>query len=134
MYQMCVIYSHTSMYPGQLEDRAPEYDAEVPVCATGIIEFSRRIVAQEIWEFRFTIFGLFLAGVASTNPSEHAVAYDLLDRMESRCYGANTAVLKQLLNTIYGRQEEAMRNGQDVNVDWIEEMRARDMRLVFFGL
>src|SRR5271156_2543383 len=120
-----IIYTHTSMYPGQMTDRGPDYDADVPACATEIIEIGRQIVAEERWDCRYITFGLFMAGFASTNLAEKALAFDLFDLVEQHCFGGNTTVMKQFLSTIYARQQDADRSGRPLEIYWIEEMRAR---------
>lgn len=137
LYRACVIYSHTSMYPGQMAHLISDGDAadDVFTSATEIIELSRQIVADERWELQFIPFPLFLSGVVSRRKEEKALALKLMTALERESYGENTASIRRLLGVIYDKQQATARSGKhNFEVDWLEVIDRSGPRLVMFGV
>jgi hypothetical protein len=137
LYRACVIYSHTSSYPGQMADLTSDGDAadDVFTSITEIIELARQVVAEKRWEFQFMPFSLFLSGVVSRKREEKALALTLMTALERESYGENTATMRRLLETIYDKQQATTRSGkQDLEIDWLEVMERSGLRLVMFSM
>jgi Fungal specific transcription factor domain len=137
LYRACVIYSHTSMYPGQMAYLTSDGDAadDVFTSAMEIIELSRQVVADERWDLQFIPFSLFLSGVVSRKKEDKALALKLMTALERESYGENTATMRRLLETIYDKQQATSRNGTpNLEIDWLEVMERSGPRLVMFGM
>ncbi|KAE8452215.1 hypothetical protein EG329_001682 [Mollisiaceae sp. DMI_Dod_QoI] len=122
LYQACVIYAHTSMFPGQLDD--PIRDLErVITLGKEIIDAARVVLSKERYDYRFIVFPVFMAGFATQDPVEKRIALDLILAIEEHEYRGSTADVRQLLQKLYERQRSAtMETGDANSVDWIEEM------------
>ena len=108
---------------------------DVFTSVTEIIKLSRQVVADERWESQFILFSLFLSGVVSRKKEEKTLALKLMTALERESYGKNTATMRRLLETIYGKQQATTRNGKlDLEVDWLEVMERSGLRLVMFAM
>ncbi len=102
---------------------------------TEIIELSRQVVSDGRWELPYIPFSLFLSGVVSRRKEEKILALKLMTVLERESFGKNTATTRQLLETVYDKQQATARNGkQDLEVDWLEVMERSGLRLVMFGM
>ncbi|QSZ35304.1 hypothetical protein DSL72_008173 [Monilinia vaccinii-corymbosi] len=135
-YRACVIYYHTSMYHGQLlMPAAAEVEEEIASCAREITLIAKKILDRKRFKFRFLVFPLFIAGMASKVKEEKQIALDLIRNLEETSFGSNTTTTRKLLETIYAKQEAAIaQTGTDLGVSWIEELESSLEPLIIFGL
>ena len=136
LYRACIIYSHTSMWPGQRMDTAPDFEPEIYTASQQILQASRAIVEADSNSSRFLVFPLFMAGFASSVGSEKMMVIDMIQQMEQGCIvGRNTRATRKALEAVYERQNrQFMRNGHSLDVCWLEVMAERGMTVVNFGL
>jgi hypothetical protein len=102
---------------------------------TEIIKLARQVIAEERWELQYMPFSIFLSSVVSRKKGEKALALKLITKFERKSYGGNTATMRQLLETIYDKQDAATRNfKQYLTVDWVKVMRMSGLGLVMFSI
>ncbi|EXJ96241.1 hypothetical protein A1O1_01367 [Capronia coronata CBS 617.96] len=135
LYRACILYSHTSMWPGQRLETSPDYDTEIAVASTQILEMTRKALAEDRADCRYLVFPVFIAGFASLDGGQRMLALDLIRSMEKTSIGRNTATTRKALAAVYEKQNERFMNtGQSLDVDWMEVMVERDLRVVNFGV
>ncbi|KKY17407.1 hypothetical protein UCRPC4_g05651 [Phaeomoniella chlamydospora] len=135
LFRACIIYSHTSMWPGQRIDTGQQYDTEIAISVQEILQIAEAIVSSGRLELRFIIFPLFMAGIATGSGPEKMMALDLMMTMEKESIGTNTTATRQLLQTIYERQNQRfMSVGHSLDVCWKDVMLENDVQLFNFGL
>ncbi|KAI9841461.1 MAG: hypothetical protein M1837_000679 [Sclerophora amabilis] len=135
MYQACLIYSHTSMWPSQQDDLDPSGEAEIARCCEDILQLTKLIMRNKRLELRFISFPLFMAGFATTASEDKRLALDLMTTLEQESIGGNTASIRRLLQFVYERQRESLaRLGHARGVDWISIMAEQGLQVVSFGL
>ncbi|KIX07082.1 uncharacterized protein Z518_05059 [Rhinocladiella mackenziei CBS 650.93] len=135
LYRACIIYSHTSMWPGQRLDTSPDYNTEIAVASNQIIYMARKALEEDRLDSRYLVFPVFIAGFASTDGGQRMQALDLIRSMEMNSIGRNTTVTRKALAAVYEKQNERFMNtGQSLDVDWMEVMAEREFMVVNFGL
>lgn len=135
LIRACVIYAHTSLFPGQLCDPAPDSSVQIRTCVTEIIQAAHSIVSQERLDPRFIVFPLFLAGFATIEPVEKDLVLTMLRAVERHSYGGCTQSVRMLLETIFEKQRVAMlRTGDSSSVEWVEEMELRGQPPIIYGI
>lgn len=135
LYRACILFSHTSMWPGQRLETSPDYDTEIAVASNQILDMTKKALAEDRSDCRYLVFPVFMAGYASLDGNQRMVALDLIRSMEKTSIGRNTAMTRKALAAVYEKQNERFMNtGQSLDVDWIEVMVERDLRVVNFGV
>jgi hypothetical protein len=135
LYRACIIYSHTSMWPGQRLETSPAYDVEISVASNQILHITTQALAQDRPDCRYLVFPVFMAGFASMDGTQRMQALDLLRAMETSSIGRNTTAARKSLAAVYEAQNDRFMNtGQSLDVDWMEVMKGRDLVVVNFGL
>ena len=82
-----------------------------------------------------SIFPLFLAGVASTQPDAKIQAIDIMKAIVSGGIGQNTFRTRQLLAAVCEEQRRVVNSGGRMeHVDWLEVARERGLSVVNCGL
>jgi hypothetical protein len=135
LIRACVIYAHTSMFPGQLRDPASDSSIQITTSATEIIQAAHTIVSQPRLDPRFIVFPLFLAGFATVDVGEKDLALSMIRAVEQHSYGGCTQSVRRLLETVYEKQRAALlRTGDSTSVDWVEEMELRGQPPLIYGI
>lgn len=136
LYRACIIYSHTSMWPGQRLDISRDCETEINSASQHILQVSRDIIENDSTSSQFLVFPLFMAGLASSISREKILAIDLIRQMEQGCIiGENTKATRKALETIYELQhEQFMHNGHSLDIDWFQVMIDKGRTVVNFGL
>jgi len=135
LFRVCILYTHTSMYSGQLNDPEPDTDAQINACCTEILHAVSEILSKEQFDMRFIVFPLFMAGFCTRNLAEKDTALRFMIEVEKHGYGGSTDNVRRLLQTIYEKQRVAvMQTGNANSVDWVDEMERSGHRLIFYGL
>jgi len=135
LYRACIIYSHTSMWPGQRLETSPDYDTEILVASNQILQMTRKALAEDRSDCRYLVFPVFVAGFVATDGGQRMSSLDLLRVMEKKSIGQNTGTTRRALAAVYEKQnEQFMNTGQSLDVDWMEVMADRDLMVVNFGL
>ena len=136
LHRMCIIYSHTCMWPTQLTDWASPtqtssaQNPEIAQCINIILSIATNIVQRRQLDFRFIVFPLFIAGFAARSNVDRHRALELISAMERDSIGNNTRATRMLLRAVHEQQDE--RGGHAV--DWIQVMHQRGLQVVNFGL
>jgi len=100
-----------------------------------ILSLGGNILASGDLERRETVFAIFMAGFASSNPDEKIQAIGLLKGLEGHGIGQNTSVVRQLLVACCEEQSRRMaRGGRMEEVEWLGLSRERGMSVVNCGL
>jgi hypothetical protein len=135
LYRACIIYSHTSMWPGQRLETSPDYDTEIAVASNQVLQMTRKALAEDRSDCRYLVFPAFIAGFVATDGAQRMNALDLLRGMEKKSIGRNTSATRKALAAVYENQNERFMNtGQSLDVDWMEVMTEKDLMVVNFGL
>lgn len=135
LYRACIIYSHTSMWPGQSMETSPNFDVETAAASQQILHIAQTSLHAYSYSSRFLVFPLFMAGVASTVGSQKVLAADLIQQIEREAIGRNIKATRRALETIYERQNQHfMHIGHSLNVDWLQVMLEEGLAVVNFGL
>ena len=124
------------MWTSQRRETSPGADDEIGQYAAEIIQLAESIINSGRIELRFIVFALFMAGFASPfDCNAQTQAVHLIGAVEQESIGRITKITRQLLQAVYDRQREDMRTiGHCWDVDWIEIMSERGLRVVNFGL
>jgi hypothetical protein len=138
LYQAAIIYSRTSMFPGQ--GLIPTANQAALAADTGnrvshILTLTMSFFANRELDRREVIFPVFMAGVATNNPNAKAKAIDLLKSYEGHGIGQNTSVVRKLLVAVCEEQNRRVSAGRRMEeVDWLRFGRERGMSVVNCGL
>ena len=135
LYQACLLYSHTSMWPTQRLDTGPDFEDEIAQCVSEILHIATSIISTGRLDLRFIVFPLFMAGVASSSGAEKMQALDMISSMEKEVIGSNTTSTRHVLQVVYERQTQRFMNvGHSLDVCWKLIMIEQGMQVVNFGL
>ncbi|KLJ07578.1 hypothetical protein EMPG_16936 [Blastomyces silverae] len=136
LFHASLIYSYTSMWPGQCIETGGGPALEISQRTTAILQVVSSIVHAGRFDLRFIVFPLFMAGVASSSSSQKMLALDLLSSIEgNESVGRNVTTTRHVLQIVYQRQTEGyMRKGHALDVDWVEIMIEQGLQMVNFGL
>jgi hypothetical protein len=135
LYRACIIYSHTSMWPGQRLETSPELNTEITVASNQILQMTRKALADQRMDCRYLAFPVFLAGFVATDGAQRMNALDMLRALEKTSIGRNTKNTRKALAAVYEKQNERFMNtGQSLDVDWMEVMVENNLTIVNFGL
>lgn len=135
LYRACILFSHTSMWPGQRLDTSPDYDTEIAVASNQILQMTMKAHAEGRFHCRYLVFPVFMAGYCSTDGTQRMQALDLIRAMEKNSIGRNTTITRRALAAVYEKQNERFMNtGQSLDVDWMQVMAERDLMVINFGL
>ncbi|KIW17714.1 hypothetical protein PV08_04909 [Exophiala spinifera] len=135
LYRACILFSHTSMWPGQRLDTSPDYDTEIAVASNQILQMTMKAHAEDRYHCRYLVFPVFMAGYCSTDGGQRMQALDLIRAMEKNSIGRNTSVTRRALATVYEKQNERFMNtGQSLDVDWMQVMTEKELLVINFGL
>ena len=135
LYYACIIYSHTSMYASQRIEIGPGDEYEIRQSARKILQFAHEKIISGHLEQRALVFPIFMAGFASTGAEDKTLAVELIRQMEKDSISSNTRATRELLEVIYERQDASFsRLGHSLDVDWIQVMLERGLKVVAIGL
>ncbi|KAL2064833.1 hypothetical protein VTL71DRAFT_3973 [Oculimacula yallundae] len=135
LFRVCILYTHTSMYSGQLNDPEPDTETHINACCTEILRAVSIILSKERFDMRFIVLPLFMAGFCTQNPAEKETALRFMVEVEKHGYGGSTDNVRRLLQSIYEKQQiAAMQTGNSNSVDWVDEMDRSGQRLIIYGL
>lgn len=135
LLRACLIYAHTSLFPGQLRYPAPDSKLHITTCVTEILQAARFVASQEHVDPRFMIFPLFIAGFAASEPAEKDLALTMIRAVEQHSFGGCTQSVRELLEIIYEKQRVAiLRTGDSTLVDWVEEIELRGQPPIIYGI
>ncbi|KAH6694380.1 fungal-specific transcription factor domain-containing protein [Leptodontidium sp. MPI-SDFR-AT-0119] len=135
LFSVCILYTYTSMYSGQLHDPEPDTKAQIEVCCAEILYAVNTILSKERFDPRYIVFPLFLAGFCTRNSTEKDTALRFMIKVEKIEYGGATNKVRRLLQTIYGKQSVAIAETGNANsVDWVDEMEQSGQQLIMYGL
>ena len=135
LLRACVIYAHSSLFPGQLRQPAPDSKHHITTCVTEILQAAHMVVSKEDVDPRFTVFPLFIAGCAATKPAERDLALNMIRAVEQRSFGSCTQSVRIYGEVVYEKQRVAiLRSGDSTLVDWVEEMELRGHPPLIYGI
>jgi len=107
-YRACIIYSHTSIWPGQRMHTSPDSDSEIAAATQQILQLAEVMIANDSYGSRFLIFPLFMAGVASMIAKQKMLALNLIQQVEREAIGRIATITRQTLEAIYQRQNQQL--------------------------
>ncbi|KAN0086706.1 Fungal specific transcription factor domain containing protein [Elaphomyces granulatus] len=132
LYHASLIYSYTSMWPGQRRGTSEEH---IEQHASMILQVAESIVNAGRFDLRFIIFPLFMAGTASSSSGRKMRAMDLISSMEKDGIGRNATTTRHVLQIVCRqRTQQLMCEGYSLDVDWAEIMIEQGLQIVNFGL
>lgn len=134
-FRSCLIYKHTSMFPGQLKYLSPSSDEEVSTCAKKILEAARYVTLEDHFSKSSLVLPVFVAGVASKVAEDKTLALDYMKSLELGSCEGGIENARRMLESIYQKQHLAnMQFGDATSVDWVEEIERSGKPLFLFGM
>lgn len=131
LYHACIIYSHTSMWPNQRLDSGPQLVQETTQSISRIIQLGHEITSNGFIERKFMVFPLFMAGIATQNPSDHQRVIQLLVAFENQSIGKAMVATRQILEIVYEKRREVIMLGADpLMVDWVDTVAERGLQMI----
>ncbi|KAK2873621.1 hypothetical protein FQN49_002227 [Arthroderma sp. PD_2] len=136
LFHTCMIYSYISMWPNQGVEAGSLPTLDINQRVSTILSTANDITSTGRYDLRFIVFPTFIAGAASSSPSQKMMALDILSSFErNEGVGRNVATARQLLQTIFQHQTDGyMRRGHALDVDWLDIMAKQRLQMVNFGL
>lgn len=135
LFRVCILYTHTSMYSGQLSSPLPSTIPQITACCSEILHAVSTILSKDRFDMRFIVFPLFMAGFCTRDPAEKETALRFMMEVEKHGYGGSTDNVRRLLQVLYEKQRVAvMQSGNADAVDWVDEMERSGQRLIIYGL
>lgn len=133
------LYATTSMYPGQrlfIFYNMPPVQTTNEIHVSNILEVASRIVDEgEMFDARFVVFPLFMAGCATLKPEAKRMAVELIRRLEPHGIAHNTRRTRQLLVAVCEEQSKRAREGRRAEeVEWLALARERGLNVVNCGI
>lgn len=123
------------MYASQRIEIGPGDEFEISQSAQKILQFARDMIVSGHLDQRSLVFPLFMAGFASTDGKDKRLAVELIRQMEKDSISRNTRATMELLEVVYERQDASFsRLGHSLDVDWIQVMLERGLKVVAIGL
>lgn len=138
LYHAAVIYSRTSMFPGQR--RIPvanqqDINADTERRVASIISIAASQLERRQLDRRHIIFPLFMAGFVTTHPDAKIQALDIIKAYEGTGIGQNTYRTRRLLTAVYEEQRRMAEAGRRIeDVDWPAVAKERSLTVVNCGL
>lgn len=133
-----MIYSRTSMFPGQSHipvANQSDIHADTERRILSIISVATAQLQQGRLDRRHVIFPLFMAGFATTQPDVKIRVLELIKTYEGSGIGQNTYRTRQLLTAVYEEQRRRANEGGSMEgVDWLFVARERSLTVVNCGL
>lgn len=138
LYYAAVIYSRTSMFPGQrripianLQDMLADTERRV----ASIITIAANQLEHNHLDRRHIVFPLFMAGFATSQSDAKVQALDIMKAYEGSGIGQNTYTTRRLLTAVYEEQRKLAEAGRRIeDVDWLAVAKERALTIVNCGL
>ena len=119
------------MWPYQRLDNDAQTNSELSQSVYEIIQLADEISSYGFIERKFMVFPLFMAGIASQNPSDQQRVIRLLVAFERQSIGKAMVATRQILEIVYEKQREIMRIGANpLMVDWVDAVAERGLQMV----
>ncbi|KAG4410714.1 hypothetical protein IFR04_016148, partial [Cadophora malorum] len=80
--RVCILYTYTSMYSGQLHDPELDTDAQIKACCAEILHAISIMLSTQRCDLQYAVFPLFLAGFCTQNSTEKNTALRLMAEVE----------------------------------------------------
>lgn len=104
---------------------------ELSQSVTRILQLGLEITSHGFIERKFMVFPLFMAGIATINPSDHQQVIRLLIAFENKSIGKVMVATRQILEIVYEKQREVMMlGGNPLMVDWIDTVAERGLQMI----
>lgn len=130
-----VIYSNSSIYPGQPFHLSATQSQETRLHSLKILSIADAAVRSQNYDHHQLVFPLFLTGFAATDMETKSRAISLMRVMEGTGISRNPTRSRELLVAVCEEQRlRVLRGGRAEEVDWISFARAKGMSVVNFGL
>ncbi|QIX00250.1 hypothetical protein AMS68_005767 [Peltaster fructicola] len=138
LYHSVIIYTRTSMYPGQRV-----YQARNQIALTAdtewrvdiILSVANQMVIEHTFDQRFIVFPIFMAGYVTKQSDLKVLAMDLLNAFEGSGIEKNTATTRKLLRAVCEEQSHSIGAGRHAEeVDWMRVSIDRGLRIINCGL
>ena len=126
------------MWPTQRLDTEARHESEIAGSAAAILKLVQETVNREHFEHRFTVFPLFMAGIAMTSTLDKRHVQGLMQVLEQHSIGSNTRATRRLLEVVLERQDRgaSMTSGRAAasgHVDWVAVSAEIGPQVVHFG-
>ncbi|EAW11142.1 uncharacterized protein ACLA_088310 [Aspergillus clavatus NRRL 1] len=135
LFHTSLLFSHTSLWPGQHLGREAASEEEIHHHAIAILNLAESTMARgkEIGR-RFVTFPLFLAGSTVSSSDVKSMVLEMLSGLEAEEFGRNAATTRYILQVVYERQMQQSQDGGPVwGIDWTDLLAAHGLPLVTFG-
>ncbi|KAG2025665.1 hypothetical protein GB937_002385 [Aspergillus fischeri] len=135
LYHTSLLFSYTSLWPGQCFGLGAAPQEEVRHHAAAVFSIAESVMAQSkenCW--RSVTFPVFLAGSVTPSSDLKVIALDMLSRLEVQEIGCNATSIRYLFQVVYERQMQQSRGvGHPGSADWREILAEHGLPLVASG-
>lgn len=133
-----MIYTRTSMYPGQRLIQSmnqPNLVADTEARVDVILSVASHIAQEQAWDQRHIIFPIFMAGFATKQSDSKVRAIELIRLFEGSGIGQNTSTTRKLLTAVCEEQAQSIAAHRSMEeVDWLCVLGDRGLRVSNCGL
>ncbi|GFF49318.1 hypothetical protein IFM46972_08771 [Aspergillus udagawae] len=135
LYHTSLLFSYTSLWPGQSFGLGAAPQEEIRHHAAAVFSVAESVMAQSKGnDWRSVTFPVFLAGSATPSSDLKVIALDMLSRLEAQEIGRNATSIRYLFQVVYERQTQQSQGvGHPGSADWIEILAEHGLSLVTYG-
>ncbi|RAL08678.1 uncharacterized protein BO97DRAFT_437458 [Aspergillus homomorphus CBS 101889] len=135
LFHTCILFSFTSVYPGQRLGSCGVSEETVHHHATIILQISSTLLSRDRrGDKQLIIFPLFLSGAVAASSSLKMMALELLSGLEETDVGSSAATACHILQVIYERQIQHSSRGEHAQeFSWVEVLSEHGLQLVSYG-
>ncbi|RHZ68851.1 hypothetical protein CDV55_106546 [Aspergillus turcosus] len=130
LYHTSLLFSYTSLWPGQRFGPGAAPQEEVRHHAAAVFSVAEAVMAQNKENgWRSVTFPVFLAGSVTPSSDLKVRALDMLSRLEAQEIGRNATTIRYLFQVVYeGQMQQSLGVGGPGSADWIEILAEHDIQ------
>jgi hypothetical protein len=135
LYHTSLLFSYTSLWPGQSFGLGAAPQEEIRHHAAAVFSVAESVMAQSKGnDWCSVTFPVFLAGSATPSSDLKVIALNMLSRLEAQEIGRNATSIRYLFQVVYERQMQQSHGvGHPGSADWIEILAEHGLSLVTYG-
>lgn len=100
-----------------------------------VIQAARIVISQERLDQQVIVFSLSIAGLATKDPREKALAIEMIRTIERHSHSRIIESVRVLVEAMYEKQRVAtLASGDPSSMDWVEEVESSGQRLIVYGV
>ena len=100
-----------------------------------VIQAASIVISQERFDLQFIVFSLSIAGLVTRDPTEKALATEIIRTMERHSHSRTIESGRVLVEAMQGKQRVVtLASGDPSSMDWVEEVESSGQRLIVYGV